>query len=435
MRRRPLIPLVMAGMLLAACDILPDWLGEEEEKTLPGERITLEMKLGRAEADEALEGVGLAIPDMPVNAAWPQALGNVTGVSGNLALGEKINLVREARAGGGNAFTSPLVPPPVIADGMLFAMDGAGVISAHKLDNIEETLWSTAQLEVDEEENRLVGGGIAWGNGILYAAGSEGRLLALHARTGERRWQRDLLLPLRTSPRLAGAMLLLLTADNQLLALNRTSGELLWSHRGISEITAPLHAALPAARDGVVLVTYSSGELVALDQKSGTVLWEDTVASGSGDLRQQSHVTPLMARGLSFGAGPERIVAYETSSGRRIWERKVPARQAPWLAGNSLFLLTPNAQVAAIRGTDGGIHWVRDLPAEADGAPILWYGPVVAGGKVWIVGNHGVLLALSPQDGAELMQLDIPDDIMTTPVVADETLFLFSRDATLYALK
>ncbi len=432
-----LLSVAIAAILLPSCSILPEWLGEEEEPPIAGERIALRSSQNVIVADEALADVEILVPMMPTNAAWPQALGNMTAVSGNLALAQNIHIQQSANVGGGNSFTSPLVPPPVIADNMLFAMDGVGIISAHSLDNLRDVIWSTTALAVDGDENRLVGGGVAWSNGVLYAAGSEGKILALNSRDGSLRWEKDILLPLRTAPRIAGKMILLLTADNQLLALNRSNGKLLWSHRGISEIAVPLHSALPAVRDGVVLVSYSSGELVALEQESGTVLWEDVIASGSfsADLRRQSHVSPIMARGLSFGAGPERIVAYETGSGRRIWERKISAKQAPWLAGNTLFVLTTNSKIVAMRGTDGGIHWVHDLPSLEDDEPILWYGPIVAGNQVWVVGNHGKLIALSPQTGQQLQIISVPADIMTTPVIANETMFLLDKEATIYALQ
>lgn len=434
---RSFIPFLLIPLLLTACS---DWLGDKEEPPLPGERISLQSATEALKADAGLEEEKIMIPPMPANAAWPQALGNATGVSGNLAFSEHPQVVESVAVGEGAKFVSPLLPVPVVADGMVFAMDGAGVISAHHADELGKIYWQSRLIaRGEEDENALLGGGLAWAGNTLFAVSDEGAVAALNATDGSKRWVKELKLPLRSAPRVAGKLLLVLTADNQLLALRQSSGEMVWSHRGISEIAGKLHTAPPAVRDGTVLVSYSSGEIVALELENGNPLWNDNLAGSgpsSADPATFSTVSPVMANGLSFTGSSAVLAAFESDTGRRLWDRKIASFAAPWLAGNYLFTLTPEAQVAAVRGMDGVIAWVQELPGNKTAKhPPQWYGPLAAGNRVWVVNNQGQLLALNPQTGKIAQEIEVPEGILAAPVIAGETMYLLSQDAKLTRVK
>ena len=435
-RHRLLFPALLV-LTLGGCSMMPDWFGEEEEVPLAGERISLGRFQRTLIADEALRDEDILAPVMPVNAAWPQAHGNVTGVSGNLAMQSAPHVAESASVGDGNAFTSTLIPAPILAGSLIFAIDGHGVISAHDINAIDTKVWSSTALQPQEDdEDALIGGGLGYSQGMVFAVGNEGVVAALNAQTGELLWRRELLLPLRSPPRITPYAVLVLTADNQLLALDRNNGELQWSHQGINEITLPLHSTVPALRDGVIVTSYSSGELVALDHEKGAPLWSDTLlVNESGDSsRAFRHISPVMATGLTIASSSESIGAFETATGRRLWDREVGVKDVPWLSGNTLFFITPDDQLVAMRGIDGGIHWVKPLPQPVD-EPVLWHGPVVADGALWVVGSNGTLFKLSVKDGSGLDTIDIPDGVMTAPIIANQQMYLISADGRLHSLR
>ena len=435
MQRLSRVLLALCLLALADCSYLPDWMGDDEPPPMAGERVDLTAQTGPLKADPAAKDDRILLPSLPVNNAWPQALGNATAVIGNLVFTDKPREQNSASVADGDDFEGPYIPSPVVAEEAVFALDGTGHISAQAVKDIDHQNWRSDAL-VTKDEDPLIGGGLAYADGTLYAVNQKGSVRALNAKTGALRWKQELKLPVRSAPRVNGDMLFLLTADNQLLALSTATGELRWNHQGIGEVSNMLQDAQPAVRDGLVLVPYSSGEFVALDAASGNQLWSETLQNykPGADTTLATAASPLMAQGLSIVAANDTLAALDTETGRRVWERELTLRQAPWLSGNTLFLFTTHSQLVALRGTDGVINWVRDLPARSEGTKgdyVFWQGPFVANGKVWMSNDQGKLRAFNPQNGEDAGTFDLPETRFASPVLVGGKLYLLGADATL----
>jgi outer membrane protein assembly factor BamB len=74
-------------------------------------------------------------------------------------------------------------------------------------------------------------------------------------------------------------------------------------------------------------------------------------------------------------------------------------------------------------------------PSESDSPPVFWAGPVLAGGRLWLVNSLGHLAAFSPQDGNPLYDEELADGFFIPPVVAGSVMYLVSDDGRLMALK
>ncbi|MGH7082998.1 MAG: PQQ-binding-like beta-propeller repeat protein, partial [Acetobacteraceae bacterium] len=65
--------------------------------------------------------------------------------------------------------------------------------------------------------------------------------------------------------------------------------------------------------------------------------------------------------------------------------------------------------------------------------PILWHGPVLAGGHLLLAGDDGGLAAVAPESGHIEDIERLPGPAALAPVVADATVLLLLRDGTLTA--
>lgn len=443
--------LAMTAALLAAsgCDYmpddLPDWtgLGGEKVEKLSGERLTVVRNTTELQVSEAVRQAPFSLPPVSANAEWPQHTGMITAQSANLSLPADLTRRDSTSAGEGEGFRHALVVRPVVAEGRLFAMDAEGMISAHEAGNIDHVLWHASGTAQEDEDDTL-GGGLAVESGVLYATSGRGLVVALDAATGNERWRKNVRMPLRSAPKVAAGKLFVTTLDNQLLALSTRDGEVLWTHRGISESAGIMNAVSPTVAGDVLIVPYSSGQIYALSAVDGTEIWSESLARG----RHTEAVSSLSGIGgdpvvddqVVFAVSSGGTLAvYALRTGQRVWERPVGSLNTPWVAGEWLFVMSNTNTLMCIKKFDGQLRWQTALPSYEDeedkSGPLTWRGPLLADGRLLLVSSAGQLVEVAADSGQVLASREVPEDVLVTPVIAAGALYLIEKDATLHVLQ
>ncbi len=434
-----------ALLILPACSHVPDWMGgsKKEEAKLPGERIAILQPGSRFEADPTLKTLPLDLPKVAENAEWTGHTGIVSSANANLALKGGLNDQRSARAGEGESFEQPLVPSPVVGGDMVFAMDGEGHISAHDAANIGTVKWQSRG--VSEEDNPdMIGGGLSYSGGKLYALSGRGVVAAFDAASGKEIWRKVLHIPFRSAPTIDGDLLYAVTIDSQLFAMKAATGEVAWSQRGIDETTGLMNSVSPAVSKGVVVVPYSSGEIYALSVSDGKEIWTQSLVLNVG--AQGSSVfsgiggDPVIDGDVVFAVSNGGLMSvYSLVHGQRIWDSPISSLNTPWVAGDYLYMVTTDNVLICMVKYDGRIRWSTKLAGFENEKerlrPIVWRGPVLVEGKLALVSSNGKLTLVSATDGAILETKSVPDDIYTPPVVAGGRMYLIDKGATLYQLQ
>lgn len=435
------------AMALSGCSYMPSWMGGEKKKEekLAGERITIMPGENQLASDPGIQAVPYRAPEAYKNSGWPQHSGNWPAEKGNLFSEDAFTPASSATIGEGNDFPSMMVIQPVVADGMVYAMDAAGYISAHDANNISNTAWISDGTS-DKDETESSGGGLAYDNGVLYAVSGRDIIAAIDGKTGQMLWRKSLELAFRSPPRISHGRLFAITLDNQLYTLQTATGEVLWTHRGISETTDIMHVISPAIYGDRVIVPYSSGEVYALSAASGQEIWRDSVVASLGGLQSSVSFTgiggdPVLDGEALFLVSTGGIFsARHVSGGQPIWQREVGSINTPWLAGDYIYLLTHDNRVVSFVKYSGKIRWSTRLASYEDEEekedPILWKGPVMVNGTLVAVGSDGRLVRLDAGDGSVLARQELPDDdICSAPVIAQGRMYLVGQDATLYSFE
>lgn len=431
MRSVLLFSLLASLPLLSACD----WF-EEKEVKLEGERIAILSDLGKLDASDSLEKTPVELPEPSAPDSWPQAGGNIRHQKGHVLLAENMAKKQTGEAGSGQNWPTSLVAAPVTSKNAVFSMDAGGTVTANALENISSTLWNV-ELS-DEEDLEFIGGGLAYESGTLFVTLASGKVVALDASNGKKRWERALKTPLRSAPAVVPGITLVITVDSQLFALDAATGDILWRHRGIQETASLLGTVIPAVDSGRVVVAYPSGEIYALSLKEGTALWSDslilprrTTALGAftgvgGD--------PVIADDIVYTVSQNGLLAAnDLTSGLRIWEQPVPSHSTPWVSGDFLFVATTAQQVVCVYRRDGRIKWVSDLP-EADDTESL-SGPYLINKLVVVLGSSGEYYALDPATGKLAGTRDFVSGHISAAAFAGGMMFLSDQSATLYSYR
>jgi outer membrane protein assembly factor BamB len=131
-------------------------------------------------------------------------------------------------------------------------------------------------------------------------------------------------------------------------------------------------------------------------------------------------------------------IAADLLTGRRVWERRVASGNSPWIAGDWLFMISTDQDIGAINTNDARVAWVATLPhwenPEKKKDAITWFGPVLAGGRLLVLGTNKQMVSINPLTGETLGIQELSDvPAPFPPVIVDGTVLVVTDDGKLTA--
>ncbi len=399
--RLPRLVLVLTVASVAAgCSLWPFGGGSSHSSSsapklkIQGQRVSVLSFDQPLQPDEHLASVAVALPAAQPMTEWAQSGGNAAHSVGNVAAPSNLKQVWRVKIGPGGDSGSRVTVAPIIAQGKVFALDNHVRLSAFDA-RTGKGLWRT-ELAISIEEPEVgFGGGAAFDNGKLFVSTGFGDVFAVNPADGSILWRAKLGDPFRNPPAAQDGRIYVTSVDNTLYVLDEADGKVEWNYHAISEGAHILSSTTPAVSTDLVVAPFTSGELVAFINQNGRQTWSDSLTRTG---RQSSITTlndiagaPVIDGGWVFAVGHAgRMVAIDMRSGQRVWSAEISSTQTPWIAGDFIYVVTTDAQVLCVYRRDGGIKWMTPLQAFSDKSnkkPIVWNGPVLVGGKLYLVSS------------------------------------------------
>lgn len=441
MKKSIAAPIALAALMgLSACGIFKG--GGPKKTPTVGNRVPILVAESAAEADPSLAGVQVLLPAAVANPEWAQPGGNASKSMGHLALGgSPARLWTAAIDGGSNR--QRLGAAPVVAEGKVFAVDVDARVHAFSADT-GASQWTVSLSKGDENKSARFGGGVSYEAGRVYATDGLGDVVALSAADGAVVWRAKPGGPLRGAPTIANGQVYVLSQDNQLFALDQNDGKVVWTVSASVETQGVFGVAAPAAASGTIVAGFSSGELNAYRYENGRTLWQDALSRTSISTSVSSladiDANPVIADGRAYAVGQGgRMVAVEIATGQRLWEQNFASISTPWLAGEWLFVITDDARLVCLSRANGKVRWIGQQQAyrnvEKRKNAYTWYGPVLAGDRLWLTNSRGELIGASPADGSVQTTINAAASFTLPPVVANQTLYVLDQKGRLSAYR
>jgi outer membrane protein assembly factor BamB len=212
----------------------------------------------------------------------------------------------------------------------------------------------------------------AIGDDRVYAASRKGHVRAFDARTGESIWDTNTRSPLSGGPGVGDGLVLLGTSDGEVLALNEEDGQIAWRARVSSEVLSS-----PNSRGGVTVARTIDGKLFGLSADDGTRLWVYDRTTPVLTLRGTG--SPVLSDGAAIaGFDNGQVSAISLGNGQPLWETRVAVPRGrtelermvdvdadPVIDRKSVYAVTYQGQVAALRLFSGEIIWRRDMSSHS----------------------------------------------------------------------
>lgn len=435
----------MIGVLLVSVFVLSGCGGTKNKigSTVKGVRVSILDQVKTLEADHSAQGTEIVLPDVLTNTTWTQAGYDPSHVMPNAGTAGHPSIVWSTSIGEGSSSDYKILARPVIKDGVVYAMDAQGAVTAVNASS-GEVKW-TVETAPEDQDSSAIGGGVGVEGANVFVTTGFGEVIALDAASGKIKWRHSLLNPIRAAPTIAGGRVYVVSIDNQLSALSTETGEVQWQHRGIAEAATLMGASNPAVVGDSIVVAYGSGEIYNLRAENGRVSWNYALTTPTqiGALPAIADIRglPVVDRGKVFAISHSgRIASIDQRSGDRNWEADIGGINTPILAGDVLFVLSNDGQLLALSRQDGRIVWVQEMqhledPSDKGSDHVYWTGPVLGGGRLWLTNSLGQLVGFAPADGKQTDLIDIGSPIFIPPSIANGTIYVVTDEGELVALR
>jgi outer membrane protein assembly factor BamB len=433
--------LVAAALAASGCSVFKK--GKGPSTPVLGQRIAVLTGEGDVTVDPATAALPMTLPAATANSDWTQSGGNATKSMGQLALGNALGRAFTVQAGRGSSLTARLGAAPIVSGARIYTIDTLGVVRAFDTRNGAQ-LWASQTPTEKGNSASIYGGGIAYDQGRIYATNGLGYVAALDERNGGIIWKVRPAGPLRGAPSVALGSVFVMTQDNQIFELKESDGSTNWSQSASLEVAGVFGSASPAVGQGTVVAGFSSGELNAYRYENGRQVWQDALQRTSIRTSVSSlsdiDADPVIDSGQVIAVGQGgRMVALDILTGQRQWELNIAGISTPWIAGDWIFVVTDDAKLICVYRQNGHIRWINQLPrfakAKAKKGEIDYSGPVLAGGRLIVTGSNGVLVNVDPTTGSFQSQTNVGAPVSLSPIVANNTLYIFDDRGRLTAFR
>lgn len=296
---------------------------------------------------------------------------------------------------------STMYKSPTVANGLVYECDRNGYIFALDV-NTGNVVWKqrTGSTGTYPDNNLSVA------NGILYQGESlDSTFYALDAGTGNFIWK-FISNSGTGSPTVFNGVVYF--ATNKILALNSTTGSLIWSTSPSTD-SIGFGGSNPAIANGILYIGCNDRNVYALDVNSGKTLW----SFNTGDVIESS---PTVVNGIVYiGSGVGQLFALNASTGSLVWRSAnlYPIQGSPIVANGMVYFASNAQYLFALDASTGSMKWSYKLDNTVYSSPLYFSGAI-------FIGSSQNFYAIDASTGNLIWQFADNGRIFSTPCALDK---------------
>lgn len=317
---------------------------------------------------------------------------------------------------------------PAISGEAIYSCDADGDCYAYNRHDGSH-LWSQ---DVDLD----VSGAVAAGSGVVAFGTLDGQLVVLNDIDGSEKFRKQLTSEILSSPAIHNNMLVVQAQNGHVFAFDLESETQKWHYDATLPLLSIRGTASPVVNDDATFVAFANGKVVALSNDNGSILWEKRIStpSGKSDLERLSDVdgTPLLDYETLYAVGFNGVLrSIDVYSGRTRWKKEASSYVGPAQGFGQVYVSKDDGELVAVDDRSSTINWkIEDLKHRQ------LTRPVVLGNYVIVGDFEGYLHFISQLSGTFSERINIDSDgLMSDPIVVGDTLYIYSSDGTLAAVK
>jgi outer membrane protein assembly factor BamB len=340
---------------------------------------------------------------------------------------------KESVGAGTDGQTLKLVP--AIGSSRIFAADRNGLVQARDL-STGKLDW---EVEIEDENQDAVhfSGGPGLGNIAVILGSNNAEIFALSIENGATLWKTSVSSEVLAVPVVANGIVILRTTDGSVLALNEKTGQKIWSYEHNVPPLSVRGTGAPLVIDDTLIEGYDNGKLMALQLEDGKYVWESsvTIPKGRSEVERlvDIDVDPIEAKGVIYTASYNGgAAAVSILDGDVLWRNEAVSSHTGLSQDEQyLYISNSDGHVLQLDKRTGSPLWEqKDLHGRKLTSPAVYQGNIVVGDI------EGYVHWLSVTDGRQLGRVQAASDtIDAKPVIVGDTVYIYAKDGTLAALK
>ncbi|MEM1374664.1 MAG: PQQ-binding-like beta-propeller repeat protein [Pseudomonadota bacterium] len=388
--------------------------------------------------------VPITLPAQQAFADWTHPGGNARHAAPHAAFSAAPTQIWASSIGAGQGRRQRINATPVVADGRVFTVDSNGVVAATSAGG--ERLWSADLTPSLERRGQGGSHGLSYGGGALYVNTGFGEVVALDPATGSELWTQDIDAQGGGSATYFDGRVYVSARDSVGWAIDAETGRIQWQLSGTPSGSSYLGGGGPALTEDLAIFPFPSGELLAVFRRGGVQRWNATLLGGREGVAYAAisgiAADPVVAGDRVYVSNPAgRLAALSSTSGERLWTARAGSLKPPVIAGGSVFFVSDQNALTRLDASTGQTLWATELPLFEERRAIRQktvfghYGPVLAGGRLWLASSDGTLRGFDPVSGAQVVTAPIPGGAATPPVLAGGVMYVVTTRGQLIAFR
>ena len=366
---------------------------------------------------------------------WSQSGATGQNLTPHTLASDNIKQIWATNIGEGLSSDRWTMAQPIVANGIIYALDADFKLSAVRLKDGKK-FWSSRLPIKNPTSIKTVG--IAYSYDKLFAVSGNGTVVCIDL-NGNVIWNKDLKLAIRSTPTIYRNKIYLLSADNQLVLLNTTNGSELWRYKGMPVDTNLLGMGTPAMYKKYAVVPFSNGEIITFNTSDESIIWTDYLSAprSFNRITDLTHIlaSPVIENEIVYLIGNAgKMGAYKLSSGVPIWTLPVGGNNTPVISGNTLFMINTQNILMAVDKETGKLFWNTALTSKTTEKEATWKGPLLVGDKAIVVSSQGDIVFIQAKTGKEKHRIET-DGIAVAPINVDGTILFLTNEADLLAYR
>jgi outer membrane protein assembly factor BamB len=314
---------------------------------------------------------------------------------------------------------------PVLRDGVIYAAGYDGIVVAVRTKD-GRRLWKQ---DMDVE----ISGGVGAGAGLVVIGTENGVVYALDAATGKTRWKSSVSSEVLSAPATDGKTVVVQSIDGRITGLGATSGQQLWTYEGQVPALSVRGTSSPLILGNTVLSGQAGGSVIALALDNGTLRWEErvTLPKGKSDLDRLIDIDGDLVIGdgnmLLVPSYQGNFSVIDISTGQTRWRTEASSLVGASFGFGNAYIVSDDDKVIAYKIGTETPQWTNDKMKLRKLSQPLGFGNYLAVGDF-----EGYVHLLAQSDGRFVGRVKVDGDGVRSHLLAEgNTLYVFGNSGEL----